>query len=363
MRVAVTAAALRCALGDAPGDVWRRIQAGESALAPITTFDASGFGDPKAAALWTTPDGPEDDPALRILGSHGRILDAVAREAHEHGGLAAVARERIGLFAGMGMVDAPVHDLASAALASRRGGAPMKLDAFFDGGYRAVHPLWPLSMLGNVAVGQVSIDLDLRGDNLVLSSDADAGLRAVLEGARSVARGASDAALVGGASGRITPQALARLALQERLGPVELGEGGAMLTVARDGDARAWITGGGSAYGRSLLAPGPDADAWARAIRATLAEAAHDASAVDLVFLHADGLHDADAEERSALEALGLDGARTVRTKEALGHMACGAAPVDLALAIAALGTDAARILVLAGGPEGGAAALLMEAA
>ena len=363
MRVAVTAAALRCALGETPAQAWSRVRAGESGLAPITTFDASGFGDPKAAVLWTSPDGPEDDPALRILGSHGRILDAVAREAHDAAGFGALARERVGLFAGMGMVDAPVHDLAAAALASRRGGQPLTLDAFFRGGYRAVHPLWPLSMLGNVAVGQVSIDLDLRGDNLVLSSEADAGLRAVLEGARSVQSGACDAALVGGASGRVTPQALARLALQERLGPVEPGEGGAMLALARDGAALAYVAGGGSAYGRSLLGSGPDAEAWARALRAALAEADAAAASIDLVFLHAEGLREADLAEEEALADVGLGEAATVRTKEALGHATAGAGPVDLALATAALGSDARRVLVLASGPLGGASALVLEAA
>lgn len=367
LRVAVTAAALRSALADDPHAAWQRLVAGESALAPIEGFDASGFGAPQAAQIWKEPDGPEDDPALRILGPHGRILDAVARAAHAAGCLDALPRERIGLFAGMGMVDAPVHDLAAAAVAARLPGAGLTLDAFFDGGYRAIHPLWPLSMLGNVAVGQVSIDLDIRGDNLVLASDADAGLRALLEGARSVARGDCSAALAAGVSGRVTPQALARLALQERLGPVELGEGGAGLTFDlptpdRDVSARAWLTGGGTAYGRSLEG-GPDFDAWRRAIGAALAEAGLEASAIDLVFCHAEGHGPADREERDALEAVGLDGARAIRSKEALGHLGAGAPAADLALAVAALGEDGARALILAGGPLGGAGALVVEAA
>lgn len=368
LRVAVTAAALRSALADDPAEAWRRVRAEASALAPIQGFDASGFGDPKAAQLWTEPDAPEEDPALRILGSHGRILDAVARAAHEDGGLDALARERVGLFAGLGMVDAPVHDLAPAALAARSGAGPMQLEAFFASAYRTIHPLWPLSMLGNVAAGQVSIDLDLRGDNLVLSADADAGLRAILEGARSVARGDCDAALVGGVSGRVSPQALARLALQERLGPVELGEGGAMLALeaadrGRSVDAVAHVTGGGSAYGRSLEGSGPDAEAWMRAVRAALDEAGRAAGAIDLVFLHAEGHVGADGEEREAIEALGLDGAEAVRSKEALGHTGAGAGAVDVALATAALGEHGARALVLASGPLGGAAALVVEAA
>lgn len=367
MRAAVTAAALRCALGDTPSGVWQAVCADETALAPIEGFDASGFGDPKAGQLWTEPDAAEDDPALRILGSHGRILDAVARQAHEDAQLASIARERMGLFAGMGMVDAPVHDLAPAALASRSGGAPMDLATFFGGAYRTVHPLWPLSMLGNVAVGQLSIDLDVRGDNLVLSSEADAGLRAVLEAARSVERADCDAALAGGVSGRVSPQALARLALQDRLGPVELGEGGAMLAIAREGvdgpTPLARIAGGGSAYGRSLEGSGPNADAWVRAIQAALDEADAEPATVDVVFCHAEGHSGADREERDALGYAGLDGARHVRTKEAFGHTGAGAGAMDVALATAAVRMDAARALVLAASPLGSATALVVEAA
>ena len=367
MRVAVTAAALRCALGSEPASVFADILADKTALAPIASFDASGFGDPKAAQLWTEPEVAEDDPALRILGSHGRILDAVARSVHEDARLADLPRERVGLFAGMGMVDAPVHDLAGAALASRDGADGMSLATFFGGAYRTVHPLWPLSMLGNVAVGQVSIDLDLRGDNLVLSSEADAGLRAVLEAARSVDRGDCDAALAGGVSGRVSPQALARLALQERLGPVELGEGGAMPGLERDGSRgvapRAWITGGGSAYGRSLEGSGPDAEAWVRSIQTALAEAGTNAAGIDLVFCHAEGHTGADREERDALEHAGLEGARVIRSKEAFGHAGAGAGALDAALATAALGEHGTRALVLASSPLGCATVLVVEAA
>lgn len=237
MRVAITAAAMRSALGNEAAVTWRRIESGESAVGPVQGFDASGFPESRAAQIWIEPETQEDDPALRILGAHGRLLDAVAREVHDEAGLAAFAREEVGLFVGMGMLDSPAEDLAAAALAARDGGAAMSLRSLFAGAFRQIHPLWPLSMLNNVAAGQVAIDLDIRGDNLVLASDAAAGARAIYEAACSVAEGACRAALAAGVSGRVRPAVLARRALAGQAGAP--GEGGAALVIEREDDARA----------------------------------------------------------------------------------------------------------------------------
>ncbi len=363
LKIAITAHAVRTALGSDAATVWERVAAGTTAIAPVQGFDGSGFGKPKAAQIWTDADGPEEDPALRILGPHGRLLEAVARSTHDAAQLGRLAPERVGLFVGMGMVDSPIHDLVPAALASRDGQADMQLGAFFQGGYRAIHPLWPLSMLNNVAAGQVSIDLDIRGDNLVLASSADAGMRALLEGARSVQRGDCRAALVAGVSGRITPFTYKRLALQGR-SAVTPGEGGAALALAAGEDsesASAHLTGGATAFGSAQDGSGPDAGAWQRAIEAALLEAERPATAVTRVFLHAEGC--GEAHEQAALAACGLDATPTVVTKRALGHTGAGAPAIDLTLALAALPGVAGPILILAGGPEGGAGALVVEAA
>lgn len=269
MRVAITAAAVRTALGDTAAEVSGAIAAGRSAVAPIRGFDASSFGDARAAQIWSEPETPEDDPALRILGPHGRLLHAVALEAHAAASLGQLDRELVGLFVGMGMVDSPVEDLAAAAQAARDDTGAFSLKSFFAGAYRQIHPLWPLSMLNNVAVGQIAIDLDIRGDNLVVASDADAGVRALLEAAWSVSEGTSQAALAVGVSGRVSPAQLARRAL--RPGPSQgvPGEGGAALVLEREEDARArgasilgFLLGGATSFGRDT---GPT-----EAFRATL---------------------------------------------------------------------------------------------
>ena len=374
LRVALTAAACRTAHGDDLQAAWARVRTGDSALAPLEGFDAAAFGPVQGAQIWQEPEGPEDDPTLRILGPHGRILEAVAGAVHAADGLGDLPPERVGLFVGMGMVDAPLHDLQAAALASREADGAFSLTRFFAGGYRHIHPLWPLSMLGNVAAGQISIDLDIRGDNLVLASDADAGLRALLEGARSVARGACDAAIVGAVSGRITPATLARRALQDRR-EVAPGEGGAAFALRGNAQAPlAWLIGGATAFGPAGAGlAGPAADTFERVVRSALAEAGLAPGDLTLVFRHAEAPDAGQAADLRALDRLGIPPARVQESKSVYGHLGCGAPALDLALAVQALTEERLapdggragprRAVILAGGAEGGAGALVVEVA
>ena len=82
-RVAITAAQARTALADDLPGTWQKLCAGDSAVLPLRAFDGSGFGRPFAAQIWREAESSEDDPALRILGPHGRLLDALCRAVHE----------------------------------------------------------------------------------------------------------------------------------------------------------------------------------------------------------------------------------------------------------------------------------------
>jgi len=406
-RVAIVAAAARTALGADLDATWAALLEGRSALAPLRGFDASGFGDPWAAQIWDEPAAPEDDPAMRILGRHGQLLEGVVTRVHEEGGAHALPRDRLGLFVSIGVVDSVVDDLAPAVLASRTEGR-LDLERFFAGGYRHVHPLWPLSALNNVAAGQISIDLDVRGDNLVLSSQADGGVRALLEAMHAVRDGAADAAIAGGVSEPVGPASLARLRLRGALGDgpaapcaadgrgTSPGEGAAALLLRREvalGAARplAFLRGGATAYGRADGRPGPTAEAFGRAVDGALASARLAGRDVDAVLLHAEGRAEADAAELEAVLdvcAGGADRPALLATKGALGHLGSGAPAVDVALALRALGAGVLpststrepllvaaagrlgrvggtirRALVVAAGGEGGAGALVLEAA
>ncbi len=350
-RVSVLAAEVRTALGDDLETTWHALQAGRSGIRPIAGFDASGFASSDVAQVFAEGVAPEDDPALRILGAHGRLLERVTARAHDAGGATEVERSRVGLYVALGMVDAVVDDLVAAARASRDERGTFDLTRFFGGGYRQIHPLWPLSMLNNVAIGQLSIDYDVRGDNLVLASESDGGVRALLEGAFAVIDRRIDAALVGGVAEPLMPASLARAALRGTLGRgAAPGEGAAAVVLGPAGSpARATFAGGTTTFGAERGCPGASREAYARAFAGALASAEVSTTGVDAVFLHAGGpAEDADAELAAVVDVFGSHRPAFVATKGALGHTGPAAPGIDLALAVRALETQRLPPSVLA---------------
>jgi 3-oxoacyl-[acyl-carrier-protein] synthase II len=289
-RAAIVGCAATTALGADLDETWAALRAEKSAAQPWPDSGGWGGRPPQVARMPDARSGLEDDPALRILGRHGEWLDLCARRAHAEARLGELPREEVGLFVALGMVDSPPEELASAVLASRGADGVFDLARFFEGGFRTVHPLWPLSMLANVAVGQVAIGLDLRGDNVVLGSEGDAGARAIGEAWQALSLGTVKAALAGGAAEPISEASLARYDLRgtlehptrTRLNEVLPGEGSAVLALEDPASARAravpilgYVAGHGMAFGQ---AAGPDA------MGAALASAGLTHADVDLVF-------------------------------------------------------------------------------
>ena len=380
---AVLAAEAVTALGEGLDATLDALLAGRSAVGPIASFDASGFGDPAAAPLL----GPVADPAAgggtRVDTPHGAVLSRCAAAVHATARAQTLPREAIGVYVALGMVDADPADLAPAVAASageEEGG--FSLPRFFEEGWRSIHPLWPLRMLGNVAVGQLAADLDLRGDNLVLSSEADAGVAAALEALEAIRSGAATAALLGGASERVSPAALARAALRGVPAQV-LGEGGAALwledeasAAARGVGALARLTGVACAFGPAEGAAGPSAATIERAAREAMADAGTSPERVELVLV--EGVLAAEAEARRALFGARRPPPAVVAPAVSLGHLLAGSPALACALAVRMLarGTapssaggrprrlePGAAALVIGTGSAGGAGAIVVEAA
>jgi 3-oxoacyl-(acyl-carrier-protein) synthase len=261
-RAAIVGGAATTAFGDLAATV-EALWAGRSAVMPWPEA-AAWDGRPPWAARIPDVRGSEDDPTQRMLGRHGEWLDLCARAAHAQAGFRALPPEDVGLFAALGMVDSPPEDLAASVVASRGADGVVDPARFFAGAYRSIHPLWPLAMLANVAAGHVSIGLDLRGDNVVLASDACAGGRALAEACRALEVGAAQAVLAGGAAEPVTESSLVRRDLQGSLmrapkpstAGFAPGEGGAVLALEEPGSARergarilGWISGSGAAVG------------------------------------------------------------------------------------------------------------------
>ncbi len=306
-RAAIVGRAATTALGADLVSTWAEFAAGHSAMAPWPSSVGWEGGPPWCARIVDPHDGPEEDPTLRMLGRHGAWLDLVARRAHEEAGLRALAREDVGLYVALGMVDSPPEELAPAVLASLDANGAFDLERFYAGGFRAMHPLWPLSMLGNVAAGQVAIGLDIRGDNIVLASDACAGTRALAEALRALETGVVRAALAGGAAEPVSEASLARRRFGGRLRAPERGfpdvvsgpgEGAAALALEAPGSA--------AARGAPILG-------WLTAVVTELGSEPHDAAGrACLAALAAGGLAPAELDLLVLCGDLPLPGGRSL---------------------------------------------------
>jgi 3-oxoacyl-[acyl-carrier-protein] synthase II len=380
-RVAIVAADVETALGAGLAPTLDRLLRGESAVAPVRGFDPAPFrGDAAAQVAAETAVASAEGPT-RVLTAHGRILERLARVVHDAARGGDLARDRVGLYVALGMVDSDPAALAPALSASRADDGTFDLARFFAGAFRSIHPHWPLQMLNNVAVGQVAADLDARGDNIVLGPEADAGARAIVEAAEAVRGGVVSLAVVAGIAETVSPAALLRASLRGVPGLV-LGEGGGALALeasdaatARGVKALGFLSGTSSAFGPSDVGPGPSAEAIERAARAALA--ASGASPEDVGLLLVEGGSAEEADARRALFGRRADLA-VLAPALGVGHLLAGAPALAVALAtgVLALGRApsgaggrprpvprGARALVLSSGSAGGAAALVVEGA
>jgi len=356
--VVITGRSLATALGRGLDETWDSLLAGRSGIGDIEGFDASGFPCQSAACVSGIDEQSLDLPRResRIMDLHSFVLMKCATEAmaesgrpqHEDGG------GDTGFFAAIGMVDYKQEDLIGAVSASR--------DAQGGIDFRDIFPLWPLSMLNNIALCQVAVRLGLRGENTVFSPHGDSALQAVAEAAATVVEGGNSAALAGGVGEKVSESSLARgllhgmLNTRDRVDPCRpfstdraggvLGEGGGAVLLEsraraeeRGASATAAVSGYGAAFGLADPAnatTGPSTDAIQRAMTLAIERAGRSPDEVDLVIAHGDGTREGDRQEWEAISGIFSrqdSKTRLYSSKGALGNLLGGAPIVDLILA------------------------------
>jgi 3-oxoacyl-[acyl-carrier-protein] synthase II len=291
----------------------------------------------------------------RIMDKHSLMLLKASEEAYGQSGLSSYDAEDRGLFAALGMVDYRIEDLLPAVKKSINGGI-LDYRTFFKKGYQEIYPLWPLSMLNNIALCQVAIRLSIRGENAVFSPHSDASLWAVHEAAMALARGHCRGALSGGVSEVVSLNSLIRYVLSNTnhsrlMGqaiyeavPYKMAEGSAILAIERLCDANqrgaipiAMIAGFGSAFGFDDTHAGPTMEAIKQSMQVALKAAGIGPSEVDVLFSHHDQRIPEGVNEKAAIDSLFAKAMTVCCTKPKVGDMLSGAGAFDIALAVAML--------------------------
>jgi len=363
--IVITGMGTVTSLGATAGDTYRALLKGCSGVRLISGFDTEGFDCRIGAQM------PPIDPSnmgihprdARIMGMQGLMLMKAARDAFSAGGLdkRPVDGDLIGLFMGMGIVDYEFKDLLPAVQYSLNSGGAINDDDFFSRGYREIYPLWPLSMLNNMALCQVAIHLGIKGENAVFAPHGDAGAWAVAEGVSAILEGKANVVLAGGVSEKISPLSLARglsadilntdPSLNRNVCPpfkaeakgTILGEGcGVMVLESRSSAEKrgapflAEVSGFGSAFEREEETMRPTARAVQRAMDEAMVDAGIDPAGVDLVIAHGDGTA-GDKNEIDAIAGFFADAGRPIDlyvSKGALGNLFAASPVVDAILTI-----------------------------
>ncbi|UWQ15570.1 beta-ketoacyl-ACP synthase II [Aliiroseovarius sp. M344] len=362
-RVVVTGLGMVSPLACGVEETWKRILDGQSGAGPITKFDASRVTTKYACEvpLGDGTDGtfnPDDwmEPKERrkvddfilygLAASEMAVKDAGWLPEDEE------SRQRTGVMIGSG-----IGGLATIAETSI---------TLHERGPRRVSPFFIPGSLINLISGQVSIKFGFKGPNHSVVTACSTGAHAIGDASRLIQTGDADVMIAGGAEAAIcelgiagfnackalstkgedNPKGASRPYDADRDGFV-MGEGAGIVVLeeyehakARGAKIYAEVLGyglSGDAY--HITAPSEDGDGGFRAMKAALAKAGLEPSAIDYINAHGTSTM-ADTIELGAVERLlgdAADKATMSSTKSSIGHLLGAAGAVEAIFCILAL--------------------------
>ncbi|MDG4820741.1 ketosynthase chain-length factor [Asanoa sp. WMMD1127] len=345
--VAVTGIGVVAPNGLGASAFWSATLAGQSAIGPISRFDASDYPVRLAAEVRDF-----------VAGEHvpSRLIPQTDHWTHMGLTAAAMALDD----GGVSPAELPEYEMA-VVTASSSGGTEFgqrEIERLWSKGPGWVGAYQSIAWFYAATTGQISIRHGMRGPCGVIAAEQAGSLDALAQARRLVERG-SRIVVSGGADASLCPYGLTAQLSTDRLSRVTEpsraylpfdaaaagyvpGEGGAMFVVEDDAAARAR---GVHRYGvlaghAATFDPAPERGrppTLARAIRRAVAEAGLTPGQVDAVFADAAGVPDLDAAEAAALvEVFGPHGVPVTAPKTMTGRAYAGAA-IDVAAALFAL--------------------------
>jgi 3-oxoacyl-[acyl-carrier-protein] synthase II len=376
-RVVVTGIGAVSSLGIGYAALCDGLFAGRNGCGPISRFDAGGLTVRAASEARDYTDDllPSDPRHHRILSRAMRLGLVAANEALKSAGLDDQPELRASTACLMTLNRQDIH-LADFGESFARSMLPGEGDQQYvfsrsrllNRGIRALHPLWLLSFIPNLAVAHIARTFGLRGESNTYTAEAAAGLQLVGDAAHCIREGLFDVALCGGSDGRIDPVSFARyLALGDvaesgpdstdlsrpfdanRCGYV-FGEGAAFLVLEeaahasrRGVPALAEVIGsGGGSDGFHPYNPHPEGRGLQIAMSAALASAGRDVGAVDTVVAAAASTPAFDDAESAALASVfGRHEPSVTAPAGALGYTHSAVGAFASVVAVAALAAQA----------------------
>ncbi|MDN3639738.1 beta-ketoacyl-ACP synthase II [Simiduia curdlanivorans] len=354
-RVVVTGMGMVSPLGNTVADTWKGILAGQSGVAPITTFDTTPFSTTFSAAVKNF----EVEPYLQA--KDARKMDPFIQygmvagiQAWEDSGieLTEANAERIGAVIGAGI--GGIGSIADGALTIEEKG-PRRISPFFVPG-----------AIINMIAGNLSIKYGFKGPNLAVVTACTTGTHAIGLAARSIQYGEADVMLAGGAEMATTKTGLAGFAAARALStrnddPTKasrpwdrdrdgfvLGDGAGVLVLeeyehakARGANIYAEVIGfgmSGDAY--HMTSPPENGAGAALSMRNAIKDAGIQAEDIQYINAHGTSTPAGDIAECQAVKSVMGEAASKVAvssTKSMIGHLLGAAGAVEAIFSILAI--------------------------
>ncbi len=352
-RVVITGMGTVTPIGNDFGTTWEGLLAGRQGVAPITSFDTTGYRSNFAGEV------KDFDPTVAMELKEARKADRYAQfavvaaaEAMAQSGVEVADPLRAGVIIGSGIGGMHTFEEQHRRLLER--------------GPTRVSPMFIPMMISDMASGLVSIRFGFKGPNYTTTSACASAGHAIGVACEHIMTGRADVMITGGAEASVCPMALAGFNSMKALStrnddpatssrPFDagrdgfvLGEGGGVLVVeelehakARGAEIIAEIAGFGmTADAYHMTQPENEGGGMREAMRIAVADAGVDLESVGYINAHGTSTHFNDKIETKAVKDLFGDHARSLAvssTKSMTGHLLGAAGGIESAFTAMAL--------------------------
>ena len=356
-RVVITGLGLVCGVGNTAPEVWEKLVAGASGMAPITGFDTTGYPVTFAAEVKNfDPLNFVDKKEARKMGRFIHFAFAAAQEALTQSGLKITDEngDRVGVFIGSGIGGFEVIEREHAIL--------------LKDGPRRISPFFIPAAIVNMAAGQLSIRYGARGPISATATACATSANSIGDSVRMIMHGDADVMIAGGSEAAVTPLSVGGFASMRALStrngeptkasrPFDkdrdgfvIGEGAGILILEelefakkRGAKILAEVIGYGmSADAYHMTGIAPEGAGAQRSMRAALKDAGIQPEAVGYINAHATSTPAGDGNESRAIEVVFGEHALSHRlkisgTKSMTGHLLGGAGGLEAGITVLAL--------------------------
>ena len=346
-RVVITGLGAITPIGNNVEEFWAGIKNSKCGIDQITEFDASNFKVKLAGEVkGYNAEEHFDRKEAKRLDRFSQFAIVAAREAWKDSGLDKEKEdmERVGAIIGSGIGGLGTIEKENRALVEK--------------GPDRVSPMYIPMAIGNMAAGNVAIDLGIKGESISMVTACASGTHCIGESFRMIKHGYQDIVLAGGTEASITPSGIAgftnikaltqatdknRASIpfdKERSGFV-MGEGAGIIVLEelehakkRGAKIYAEIVGyGATSDAYHITSPAPGGEGGARAMKIAMEEAKVKPEDITYINAHGTSTHLNDSCETSAIKlALGEENAKKVMvssTKSNTGHLLGAAGGVE----------------------------------